>query len=85
MAEKKHHYRAIAKSDHLGVADLEDFIEEKRPLVFTISYVKQEFGVSVAGKKGDFNIAYFVEKIKPFVLNNTNSKVIKVFARGTGR
>jgi hypothetical protein len=83
MAEKKHHYRAIAKSDHLGVADLEDFIEEKRPLVFTISYVKQEFGVSVAGKKGDFNIAYFVEKIKPLVLNNTNSKVIKVFAGGS--
>lgn len=83
MAEKKHHYRAIAKSDHLGVADLEDFIEEKRPLVFTISYVKQEFDVTVAGKKGNFNIAYFVEKIKPLVLNNTNSKVIKVFSGGS--
>lgn len=83
MEKKKHHYRAIAKSDHLGVADLEDFIEEKRPLIFTIGHVKQEFGVTVAGKKGDFNIAYFVEKIKPLVLNNTNSKTIKVFCSGS--
>lgn len=81
--EKKHHYRAIAKSDHLGVADLEDFIEEKRSMVFTIVEVKQELGVTVAGKKGNFNIAYFSEKIKPLVLNNTNSKVIKLFAGGS--
>ena len=81
--EKKHHYRAIAKSDHLGVADLEDFIEEKRPLIFTIKYVKQEMGATVAGKKGNFNIAYFAEQIKPLVLNSTNSKVIKFFANGS--
>lgn len=64
MAEKKHHYRAIAKSDHLGVADLEDFIEEKRPLVFTISYVKQEFDVTVAGKKGNFNIDLLIRVLE---------------------
>ena len=81
--EKKHHYRAIAKSDHLGVADLEDFIEEKRPLTFTISHVKQEYDVSIAGKKGNFNIAYFAEKIKPLVLNSTNSKVVKLFCKGS--
>ena len=76
---KKHHYRAIAKSDHLGVADLEDFIEEKRPLIFTIKNVKQEMGATVAGKKGNFNIAYFVESIKPLVLNQTNAKIIRGF------
>jgi hypothetical protein len=81
--EKKHHYRAIAKSDHLGVADLEDFIEEKKAMIFTIKHVKQEFGATVAGKKGNFNIAYFNESIKPLVLNSTNSKVIKVFAGGS--
>lgn len=81
--EKKHHYRAIAKSDHLGVADLEDFIEEKRKMVFTITHVKQEIGATVAGKKGNFNIAYFAEGIKPLVLNNTNSKVVKMFAGGS--
>lgn len=83
METKKHHYRAIAKSDHLGVADLEDFIEEKRQLIFIIREVKQEMNVSVAGKKGNFNIAYFKDKIKPLVLNQTNSKIIKTFAGGS--
>lgn len=83
MEPKRHHYRAIAKSDHLGVADLEDFIEEKKSMVFTITHVKQETGIMVAGKKGNFNIAYFAESIKPLVLNNTNSKVLKIFAGGS--
>lgn len=83
METKKTHYRRVFKSDHLGSADLEDFIEDKKPLVFTIKEVKQEIGVSVAGKKGSFNIAYFVENIKPLVLNATNSKVVKVFAGGS--
>lgn len=78
--EQKHHYRNVFKSDHLGSADLEDLIEQGSNLIFTIKEVKQEFGAKVAGKKGDFNIAYFVEKIKPLVLNATNSKVIKGFA-----
>ena len=75
--ETKTHYRKVFKSDHLGVADLEDFIEEKKSLIQTISHVKQEINVSVAGKKGDFNIAYFKSNIKPLVLNATNSAVMK--------
>lgn len=78
--EKKHHYRNVFKSDHLGSADLEDLIEQGSNLCFTIREVKQEFGAKVAGKKGDFNIAYFVEPIKPLVLNATNSKIIRSFA-----
>ncbi len=81
--EKKHHYRAVFKSDHLGSADLEDFIEQGKLLTFTIREVKQEIGVSVAGKKGNHNIAYFIEPIKPLVLNATNSKVVKSFAGGS--
>jgi hypothetical protein len=81
--ETKHHYRAVAKSDHLGSADLEDFIEQGKNLCFTIRQVKQEYGASVAGKKGDFNIAYFVENIKPLVLNSTNAKQIKTFCGGS--
>jgi hypothetical protein len=80
---KKHHYRAVFKSDHLSSADLEDFIEQGQKLVFTIKEVRQEFDVAVAGKKGNFNIAYFVENIKPLVLNSTNSKVIKSFCNGS--
>jgi hypothetical protein len=81
--EEKHHYRAVYKSDHLGVSDLEDYIEQGIKTVFTIKEVKQEFGKSVAGKKGDFNIAYFTDPaVKPWVLNATNAKVIKTFAGG---
>lgn len=80
MSEKKHHYRNVFKSDHLGSADLEDLIEQGSKLIFTIKEVRQEFGAKVAGKKGDFNIAYFKENIKPLVLNATNSAQIKKFA-----
>jgi len=79
METKKDHYRNVFKSDHLGSADLEDFIEQQKPLIFTIKHVKQEKQTKVAGKKMDANIAYFVEPIKPMVLNATNSKQIKLF------
>jgi len=71
------------KSDHLGIADLEDLIEEGKKLIFTVKEVKQEYGVSVAGKRGDFNIAYFAEKIKPLVLNSTNAKQLKSFSNNS--
>lgn len=73
MTNAKTHYRKVYKSDHLGVADLEDFKEQGSNLVFTINHVKQQIGVKVAGKKIDANIAYFNESIKPLVLNATNA------------
>ena len=76
----KTHYRAVAKSDHLSSADLEDMIEKGSDLIFKIKEVKQIFGARVAGKKIDANIAYFHEKIKPLVLNSTNGKVVSKFA-----
>jgi hypothetical protein len=75
-----HHYRNVYKSDHLSIFDLEDMNEQGKSLVFTIKEVKQQMGVSVAGKKGDFNIAYFVEDIKPLVINATNGKVLRTLA-----
>lgn len=80
---EKTHYRKVFKSDYLGVADLEEMIEEKKRLVFTISEVKQEYEVTVAGIKGNHNIAYFKESIKPMVLNATNSKVVRSFCGGS--
>lgn len=71
------HYRKVFKSDHLGVADLEDLVETGSNLVFTIKQVRQEIGAKVAGKKIDANIAYFVENIKPLVLNAGNSKIMR--------
>ena len=77
--EKKHHYRNVFKSDHLGSADLEDLIEQGSNLIFTISHAKQELGAKVAGKKIDANVVYFKENIKPMVVNATNGKIIKSF------
>jgi len=73
METKKHHYRAVFKSDHLGSADLEEMLEENCELIFTIKHVKQERNTKVAGRNIDANIAYFHEPIKPLVLNATNS------------
>lgn len=79
ITKSKTHYRAVMKSDHLGVADLEDFIEQKVELKFTIKEVKQEIGVKVAGKKGNHNVCYWVNsQIKPWVLNSVNSKTLKM-------
>ncbi|VXC99614.1 hypothetical protein [Sphingobacterium multivorum] len=81
--QSKHHFRKVYKSDHLGVPDLEDLLEEGKNLIFNIKEVKQEYNVSVAGKKGNYNIAYFHEGIKPLVLNATNAKVLKSFSGGS--
>lgn len=81
MSAEKHHYRTVYKSDHLGIADLEEMLEQGKRLVFTIKQVRQEKGVSVAGKKGDHNIAYFADaNVKPWVLNAGNAKIVKGFA-----
>lgn len=73
----KTHYRKVFKSDHLSSADIEEFIEEGRPTRFMIDRVQQEYKTLVAGKKIDANIMYFVEPIKPMVLNAVNSKVLR--------
>jgi len=75
--QNKTHYRKVFKSDHLGQADLEDFLESGSNLIFTIHHVNQEIGAKVAGKKINANIAHFAESIKPLVLNATNSKTLK--------
>lgn len=76
-------YRRVYKSDHLGVIDLEELIENGKQLIFTIKEVKQELGVVVAGNRGDFNIAYFNENIKPLVLNATNANTVRKLAGGS--
>ena len=83
----KTHYRQVYKSDHLGQADLEDYIESQIPLVFTIKQAKQERGVMVAGRKGDHNVVYFEplngKKVKPWVVNATYGAIIKGFAKSS--
>jgi hypothetical protein len=75
-------YRKAYKSDHLGVVDLEEMIENKQSLVVTIKEVWFEEGCVVAGTKGNHNIAYFAEPIKPLVVNSTNAETIKRLCGG---
>ena len=77
MANQLTHYRKVYKSDHLGVADLEDYQEGGSKLIFTISHVKQETNAKVAGKKMNANIAYFNDGVKPLVLNSTNAATLR--------
>ena len=80
----KTHFRQVYKSDHLGVADLEDYLEQGKPLIFVIKEVKQEKNALVAGNRGDFNIAYFTDStVKPLVLNAGNAKIVKSFANNS--
>jgi hypothetical protein len=82
MKTKDVSYRAVYKSDHLGVVDLEEMQENKQTMVVTIKEVWQETGTMVAGTKGNFNIAYFVEPIKPLVLNSTNAQTVRRLCNG---
>jgi hypothetical protein len=77
MSENKTHYRKVFKSDHLGVADLEEMMEDGSDLILTIREVKQEIGARVAGRKGDH------KGVKPWVLNAGNSKIVKKLAGGS--
>jgi len=79
MEKNKTHYRKVFKSDYLSIADLEDFIEEKKSLIFTIKEVKQLYNITVGGRKTNANIAYFKENIKPMVINAKNGLRIKTF------
>ena len=76
-------YRAVYKSEHLGVVDLEEMVETKQSMIVTIREVKQEMGAMVAGSRGNFNIAYFAENIKPLVLNATNAGIVRKLAGGS--
>jgi hypothetical protein len=75
-------YRKAYKSDHLGVIDLEEMLENGQSLIVTINEVWHEQGAVVAGSKGNFNIAYFAESIKPLVLNATNAATIRRLCNG---
>jgi hypothetical protein len=68
----------MLKSDHLGVADLEEMQENGQNLIFTIKQARAERGAKVAGKTIDCNIVYFVENIKPLVVNATDWAGVKI-------
>lgn len=74
--EEKTHWKKAFNSDYLSSADIVDEI------VLTIASVKLEEVKGADGKAKTCNVAHFKEsKYKPMVLNVTNSKVVKKFAK----
>ena len=75
---EKTHWRKVFLSDYLGSCDLDD----GRDLKLKIKHVTVQEIKGTDGKKQDRNVATFTDAaIKPMILNATNCKVIKKFAK----
>lgn len=75
---EKTHWKKVFNSDFLGSCDLED----GKDLKATIKNVVVKKVKNTDGKEQDRNVAYFTDAaLKPMVLNATNCKVIKKFAK----
>lgn len=78
MSKKFFHYRNAFKSDHLASADIEELQENNNgKAILTLQKVQYFEGRSVAGRKMDRSlIAFFVQDVKPMVVNATNAKIL---------
>ena len=78
--ETKTHWKKVFNSDYLGSCDLEDGKDLKAVIKsVTVRKVK-----STDGKEQDRNVASFTDsKLKPMILNATNCKVVKKFAKSS--
>ena len=77
---EKIHWRKVFNSDYLGSCDLEDGKYLKAVIKsVTIQNIKGQ-----DGKAQDRNVATFVDPtIKPMILNATNCRIIKKFAKSS--
>lgn len=76
--ENKTHWRKVFLSDYLGSCDLED----GKDLKAIIKSVSVKLVKGPDGKEQDRNVAVFMDaNIKPMILNATNCKLIKKFAK----
>jgi hypothetical protein len=75
---EKTHWKKVFNSDYLGSCDLEDG-KDLKAVIKSVS-VKSIKGQD--GKEQDRNVAIFTDsKIKPMILNATNCKIVKKFAK----
>lgn len=75
---EKIHWKKVFNSDYLGSCDLED----GKDLKAIIKSVSVQTVKGTNGEKKECNVAYFTDiKIKPMILNATNCKVVKKFAK----
>ena len=66
------HWKKLTNPDYLGAYAL----EPGQDLIVTIKSVANEVVTGTDGKKETCSVMHFVEKVKPMVLNATNSKTI---------
>lgn len=69
----KTHWKKLRNPDYLGAYALEPGQE----LILTIKDVKEENVAGSDGKKKQCSVLYFIEKVKPMVLNSENAKTIE--------
>jgi len=75
---EKTHWKKVFNSDYLGSCDLDD----GKDLKLKIKHVTVQEIKGTDGKKQERNVATFSDAaIKPMILNATNCKVIKKFAK----
>lgn len=67
------HWKRLVNPDYLGVYSLDN----DKDMTLTIDQIIREVVTSTGGKKEECTVAYFKEKVKPMILNRTNSKMIQ--------
>jgi len=76
--ETKTHWKKVFNSEYLGSCDLEDG-KDLKAIVKNVVVKKVK---NTDGKEQERNVAFFTDaKLKPMVLNATNCKVMKKFAK----
>jgi hypothetical protein len=76
--KNKTHWRKVFDSDYLGSCDLEDG-KDLRAVIKSVTVRKVK---NTDGKEQERNVATFTDaKLKPMILNATNCKVVKKFAK----
>lgn len=76
--ETKTHWKKVFNSDYLGSCDIDDG-KDLKAIIKSVS-VKKVKGAD--GKEQERNVAIFTDpKLKPMVLNATNCKIMKRFAK----
>jgi len=77
---EKIHWKKVFNSDYLGTCDLEDG-KDLKAIIKSVTVKKVK---NTDGKEQDRNVATFTDpNLKPMVLNVTNCKIIKKFAKSS--
>lgn len=77
---EKTHWKKVFNSDYLGSCDLEDG-KDLKAIIKNVAIKKVK---NTDGKEQERNVAYFTDvNLKPMILNATNCKIIKKFAKSS--